>query len=182
MKWVVGFVLWGKREDPMFSLFCGVLAVKTCPSPSFLFVVVAWAGVPDCASFAAWERCTYGTVRVSEGVSGKRRDRQFSVVKGVVCHSRCAMFCAPPHLLFRKKTILFTGWCVFAEGELLTVMVRLSEFWILCWWCTWEGNAVEKSAFGHRLDSGVGVCVCFVLVQSVARLYTKHCSTFLQSC
>ena len=124
-----------ENEKIRCFLYFVVFWLKTCPSPS---VVVAWAGVPDCAPFAAWERCTYGTVRISEGVSGKRRDRQFSVVKGVVCHSRCAMFCAPPHLLFRKKTILFTGWCVFAEGELLTVMVRLTEFWVDGWWCMRE--------------------------------------------
>ena len=94
------FVLAGKPKDPHFAAFfvgCGRKKKKKLALPSsFCCFAVGRAGVPDCALFATLELCTYGRVRVREGFSGKRRDRRFSVVKGVVWHLVCLMFCAPP--------------------------------------------------------------------------------------
>jgi hypothetical protein len=112
-----GFRSRSKSKDPLFSSFFGGWARKNLPFHLFLCVVVAWAGVLDCTPFAAGERCTHGRVRVSDGFSGKMRDRRFIVVKGVVWHSLCAMFCAPPTCLSERKACFsLVGVCLEREN------------------------------------------------------------------
>jgi hypothetical protein len=61
----------------------------------------------------------------------------------------------------------------------MTVMVRMTEFWVEGWWCMREGNAVVKGKIGRRFDSVVSVCVLLGRLLSVGPLCTKRCSTFV---
>ena len=112
-----GYKVFCSRRKTKRSAFCRLfrgLWKKKLALPSSLFCfAVGRAGVPDCALFATLELCTYGRVRVREGFSGKRRDRRFSVVKGVVWHLVCLMFCAPtPASPLRIKACLHCLGCV----------------------------------------------------------------------
>ena len=118
-------------RSAFYPLFWWLCKEKLALPSSFCCFAVAGAGVPDCALFATLELCRYGRVRVREGVSGKRRDRRLSVVKGVVWHLVCLMFCASPPPPPLEEKHVYTVWGVFAEGEFVRVMVRVSEFWVV---------------------------------------------------
>jgi hypothetical protein len=45
--------------------------------------------------------------------------------------------------------MLLIGWCVFGKGELLLVMVRLTECWVKGWWLK-EAKSDKKRSKGKQ--------------------------------